>query len=67
MILLTCFFILKETFCNDVIDFPGAWYMYADEIKRKPLGKKKLWGNGFNFMILILIIMILIEVTFKIK
>ena len=40
---------LKETFGNDVIDFPGAWYMYADEIKRKPLGEKKLWGNGFNY------------------
>ena len=57
---------LKETFGNDVIDFPGAWYMYADEIKRKPLGEKKLWGNGFNYYD-ILIIMLLIEVTFKIK
>ena len=40
---------LKEVFSNDVIDFPGAWYMYKDEIQKRPLVDKKLWGNGFNY------------------
>ena len=40
---------LKEVFGNNVIDFPGAWYMYKDEIQKRPLVDKKLWGNGFNY------------------
>ena len=40
---------LKEVFSNDVIDFPGAWYMYKDEIQKRSLVDKKLWGNGFNY------------------
>lgn len=39
----------KEVYGNDVIDFPGAWYMYTDEQKKRSLGSKKLWGNGFNY------------------
>ena len=39
----------KEVYGNDVIYFPGAWYMYTDEQKKRSLGSKKLWGNGFNY------------------
>ena len=40
---------LKEVYGNDVIDYPGAWYMYNDEGKKRSINNKKLWGNGFTY------------------
>tara|TARA_Y100000590_G_scaffold391181_1_gene467604 strand:+ start:2365 stop:3378 length:1014 start_codon:yes stop_codon:yes gene_type:complete len=39
---------LKEVYGNDVIDYPGAWYMYKDEVIKRPVNNK-LWGNGFTY------------------
>ena len=41
---------LKELYGNsNVIDFPGAYYMYKDEFKKKQLTFENFWGNGFTF------------------
>ena len=45
---------LKEAYPNDVIDYPGAWYMDQKEvIKRNYTYKKNFWGNGFTYYDLI--------------
>ena len=41
---------LKELYGNDnVIDFPGAWYMYKDEVKKRDFKFENFWGNGFTY------------------
>jgi hypothetical protein len=39
---------LREIYGNSVIDYPGAWYMYRDEIKKKNYDIGNLWGKGFT-------------------
>ncbi len=39
---------LREHFNEEVIDFPGSWYLYKDESKKKELDINKLWGKGFT-------------------
>ena len=39
---------LKEVYSNDVVDYPGAWYMYKDEVKKRST-VPNLWGNGFTY------------------
>ena len=39
---------LREKFGTDVIDFPGSWYLYKDESKKRELKKENLWGKGFT-------------------
>ena len=39
---------LREHFDRNVIDFPGSWYLYEDESKKKELDANKLWGKGFT-------------------
>ncbi len=40
---------LREHFDKSVIDFPGSWYLYKDESKRKNLSSNNiLWGKGFT-------------------
>ena len=39
---------LREHFDKEVIDFPGSWYLYKDESKKKKLDSNKLWGKGFT-------------------
>ena len=39
---------LREVYGDDVIDYPGAWYMYKDEIKKRST-VPNLWGNGFTY------------------
>ena len=39
---------LREHFDKEVIDFPGSWYLYKDESKKKELDINKLWGKGFT-------------------
>tara|TARA_X000000950_G_C13772584_1_gene601627 strand:+ start:60 stop:1058 length:999 start_codon:yes stop_codon:yes gene_type:complete len=41
---------LREHFGRNVIDFPGSWYLYKDESKKKELDNSKLWGKGFTII-----------------
>ena len=41
---------LKELYGNDVIDYPGCWYLYSDEVKKRNFNTNKLWGKGFNLI-----------------
>ena len=41
---------LREHFDRDVIDFPGSWYLYDDESKKKGLDNNDLWGKGFTII-----------------
>ncbi len=40
---------LREIYGSNVIDYPGAWYMYKQEVNKRNFDIKKLWGNGFTF------------------
>ena len=39
----------REIYGENVIDYPGTWYMYQDEIKKRNFDLSNLWGNGFTF------------------
>ena len=39
---------LREIYEFDVIDYPGAWYLYKDESRKRKLDKKYLWGKGMT-------------------
>ncbi len=39
---------LRNLYGNDVIDYPGCWYLYSDEVKKRNFNINKLWGKGFN-------------------
>ena len=39
---------LREIYGNSVIDYPGAWYMYRDEVKKRNYDISNLWGKGFT-------------------
>ena len=39
---------LREVYGKDVIDYPGAWYLYKDESRKRQLDKKYLWGKGIT-------------------
>ena len=39
---------LRKNYGDDVIDYPGSWYLYKDEINKKDYDKSKLWGKGFT-------------------
>ena len=39
---------LRQLFGSDVIDYPGCWYMYSDEIMNREYDEKKIWGKGFT-------------------
>ena len=39
---------LRKKFGNDVVDFPGSWYLYKDESDKRDLKLKNLWGKGFT-------------------
>ena len=39
---------LRELYGNDVIDYPGCWYLYDDEIKKRKYDEKRFWGKGFT-------------------
>ena len=40
---------LREIYGNDVIDYPGAWYMHEEEVKKRNFNINELWGKGFTF------------------
>ena len=39
---------LREIYGNSVIDYPGVWYMYRDEVKKRSYDISNLWGKGFT-------------------
>ena len=39
---------LREIYGNSVIDYPGAWYMYRTEVKKRNYDISNLWGKGFT-------------------
>ena len=39
---------LRELYGNNVIDYPGCWYLYNDEINQRDFEEKKFWGKGFT-------------------
>jgi len=40
---------LREIYDNNVIDYPGAWYMYKEEVEKRNFDIKSLWGSGFTY------------------
>ena len=39
---------LREIIGENLIDYPGCWYMYSDELKKRNYDQSKLWGKGFT-------------------
>jgi hypothetical protein len=39
---------LRDLYGNDVIDYPGCWHLYADEVKKRNFDTNTLWGKGFT-------------------
>ena len=39
---------LRELHGKNVIDYPGCWYLYKDEINKRKYDEKKFWGKGFT-------------------
>ena len=39
---------LRENFGKDIIDYPGSWHLYDDEIQKRQINQNKLWGKGFT-------------------
>ena len=39
---------LRQLLGFEVIDYPGSWYMYSDEILNRQYDKNKLWGKGLT-------------------
>lgn len=39
---------LREIYNIEVIDYPGNWYLYKDEAKKRKLDRNLLWGKGFS-------------------
>ena len=39
---------LRDLYGNDIIDYPGCWYLYDDEIKKRKYDEKRFWGKGFT-------------------
>ena len=39
---------LRKIHGSEVIDYPGCWYMYTDEILKREYDINKIWGKGFT-------------------
>ena len=39
---------LRENYGKDIIDYPGSWYLYNDEVIKRKINNDKLWGKGFT-------------------
>jgi len=39
---------LRQLLGFQVIDYPGSWYMYSDEILNRQFDRNKLWGKGLT-------------------
>ena len=40
---------LRELEGNEVVDYPGSWHLYEDEIKKRNYETDLLWGKGFTY------------------
>ncbi len=40
---------LRELYGSNVVDYPGAWYMYKEEVIKRKFNYSNLWGNGFTY------------------
>ena len=41
---------LKEVYGNtNVVDYPGSWHMYKDEVYKRNFNYSNFWGNGFTY------------------
>lgn len=39
---------LRENYGKDIIDYPGSWHLYSDEVQKRQINQNKLWGKGFT-------------------
>ena len=39
---------LRDLIGEDIIDYPGCWYLYNDEIKIRNYNNQRFWGKGFT-------------------
>ncbi|MDC3022724.1 hypothetical protein OA179_01640 [Candidatus Pelagibacter sp.] len=39
---------LRDLYGENVVDFPGCWYLYKDEILKRKHDEEKFWGKGFT-------------------
>ena len=39
---------LRDLYGENVVDFPGCWYLYKDEIFKRKHDEEKFWGKGFT-------------------
>lgn len=39
---------LRDLYGYNVVDFPGSWYLYEDQIIKRDFDTNNLWGKGFN-------------------
>ena len=39
---------LRQLYGSEVIDYPGCWYMYSDEVLNRENDISKIWGKGFT-------------------
>ncbi len=39
---------LRDLYGDNVVDYPGCWYLYSDEVKKRNFNTDQLWGKGFN-------------------
>ena len=39
---------LRALLGTGVIDYPGCWYMYSDEILNRKYDISNIWGKGFT-------------------
>ena len=39
---------LRELYGENVVDYPGCWYLYEDEINKRKYQEKRFWGKGFT-------------------
>ena len=40
---------LRELYGDNVIDYPGSWYLYKDEVEKRNYDTNLLWGKGFTY------------------
>ena len=39
---------LRDLYGENIVDFPGCWYLYKDEILKRKYDEEKFWGKGFT-------------------
>jgi len=39
---------LRDLYGENVVDYPGCWHLYQDEINNRKYNEEKFWGKGFS-------------------